>query len=207
MYNYRKNNNRSKVIVVVASVVASVVVIAAGLYFGIPRTSYTSVESTTWEYTIRTRQKTLAAGEGWGYPGPQCNGFCEQPFDVMCETRISGTHSCLCNNQHVCQQCPTYSTWCKYKYYDWPIVASVGTGGHEKNTFWPEAPVLTENQRTQNVESYTIVFKKVDGNTRWTYEPNGLDDYRRFSTGEAWSLSTHPGFDRASPKKKLTAEQ
>ena len=201
---YRKNRFDGGWVI---GIVAAVVVVAAILYFAVPRTSYASVESTTWNYTINTRQKTLAAGEGWGLPNTQCNGFCEQPFNVTCELRLRGTHSCMCNDQHVCQQCPTYSNWCKYEYYDWPVVASYTSGGHEKTFFWPETPPLLDNQRHQRIESYTIVFKAVQGGKRWTYEPNSADDYRQFNVGEPWKLSTHPGFSTATPKKKLTAEQ
>ena len=54
-----------------------------------------------------------------------CEEVCETEYTTECDT---------CTEYDTCyEQCPTYDDWCRYSYYDWPVVATTLAGGTDRN--------------------------------------------------------------------------
>lgn len=113
------------------------------------------------------------------------NGFSE--CTRVCQTCYD---TCPVGQQSTCyQQCPRVGDYCRYTYDEWRAVQTreqTGTSGEP--TFARDLVASGADQRVRNETELTVVFEQ-DGE-RFTYHPETVADYRRFTVGRAWQVTT-----------------
>jgi len=121
------------------------------------------------------------------------NGFsdCEE----VCETEY--TEECdACTEYDTCyEQCPTYDDWCRYSYYEWPVVATTRAAGTDHDpVVWPamDTPTDGETYRIDQAEEYHVAFTNENGT--WTTDPSSETAFERYHAGARWDIEvTHAG--------------
>lgn len=116
-----------------------------------------------------------------------CEEVCETEYTEECDT---------CTEYDTCyEQCPTYDDWCRYSYYDWPVVATTHAAGTDHDpVVWPEmnTPADGETYRIEQTEEYHVAFTNENGT--WTTDPGSEGAFERYRAGARWDIQvTHAG--------------
>lgn len=112
------------------------------------------------------------------------NGF--STCSTSCSS-CSRCSTCYKTEYDTCyDRCSVYKNWCEYDYYAWPTIASLQTTGTTHETKWPALEANGPNQRLDKTERYSVQF--VNGEDSWTFNPVGLVQFERFTTGKTWKL-------------------
>ncbi len=86
--------------------------------------------------------------------------------------------------------CPVYKDWCKYDYYEWPIIKTMNTAGSKHDEHWPELEAFGPDQRINRTEKYEVEFLNEKKTTR-SYHPSNLTDFARFQDGASWRIKVN----------------
>ena len=85
-------------------------------------------------------------------------------------------------------RCPTYSTWCTYRYHQWDVLAVQRREGEGLEAEWPSLSVNAPNQRVRRDEQYGVQFADVTPPRTWSRNfPYAR--YRTFHVGDRWEVT------------------
>ncbi len=161
------------------------------------------VTKLTWTHTVDVRQREVRHGSDWGRT--YHDGYYNEPtFNQYCERQKRGTWCCGgYDDKSKCKKsCNNYDDWCRYNYYEWPIITShtIQGEGHGEMP-WPNV-VEDNNRRAERSEHYNIEFK--NGSKAWSYGTASLNRYNQFEIDDIWNLRLpHVGDVEAVSKAQL----
>lgn len=162
------------------------------------------VSKLTWERPEDLRQREVRQNAGWGRTDQ--DGYYNEPtFDQHCERKAHGTYCCSRDHKSNCTgRCPDYDEWCRYKYYEWPIVFTKTVQGNELDSVtWPEIEE-DSSHRAERHERYTVEF--VNGPKKWVYWTRSFDRYQQFKLDDVWNLKL-PHIGDMEPASKASLER
>lgn len=137
----------------------------------------------------------------------RCN--CSRSCSTSCSSNRNGSRTCsercstscdTCRTPRRCDRCsrtacdtcydrcPTYATWCSYRYHQWDVIDRAATAGRgPAGVVWPGLEAHGGEQRLAREEVYTVNFQDERSHRAWErrYDYAG---YGRFAEGQRWRV-------------------
>lgn len=169
------------------------------IWMATPRNIDVIVHDISWMHITNLRQRETRHNAEWYHQATK--GFYQEPvFNQTCEQRYHYTDTYVCGSYQVScgSNCSStvyvycsrdvYDSWCKYDYYEWPVIDTKQLIGSGHDVEWGEYRPDGPTQRVQKIASYEVNFESEERD-EFQYRPSTLEDYRRFTTGDRWRLT------------------
>ncbi|MCZ2289504.1 MAG: zinc ribbon domain-containing protein [Anaerolineales bacterium] len=174
--------------IAVAGVVACLAVVCVGMYmlFAPSKSLQASVSDVYWQTSVPVQeiQAVRYTDETGSPPSGAYNVSCRTETQQICEDKTidKGT-----GYAEVVTECHDESQdYCSYTVDEWKTIQTYTLDGHDFQPMYA-SPSVSGNQRLgQQTAAYTVYFT-ADGET-YTYKPDNLTEFERFSIGSAWTL-------------------
>lgn len=162
----------------------------------------TRVSELTWVHRTNLRQRGTFRDGDWGSP-PARGGFYSEPtWDYDCQSKYHHSSCTTVGKSTMCT--PIYRRWCRYSYYDWPIITFQERQGSGHEMSWlTYGDRLDETHRETREGWYKVSF--TDTRQTWTWTTRSVDQYERFVMNDYWQLE-FPNWGDMHPVKRLPVE-
>lgn len=160
------------------------------------------VKDVEWTYTIGLEELGPETHEDWRdqVPSDARLGSCSQKVrrtvsdPVPGATEVCGTpyvQDTGTGQGEVVQDCEyrVPDDWCEYTVDEWKPAGEKVASGHDLNPAWPVLNLKSDQQEGGRDEKYKVVLD-ADGED-YVYNPNTLQDFRRFEIGSKWIVETN----------------
>lgn len=116
----------------------------------------------------------------------RCRRTCRRVCDT-CRTprRCSTCYRTQCSTCY--DQCPTWETWCRYRYHQWDVVNRGDTQGEGHTARWPDLAATGDRERLERSETYRVDFADTGSPRTWQQTPD-FARYETFTVGERYRV-------------------